>query len=87
MSEFKTLANPFKFESFDVRTAVDSDNNVWFCAKDVCAILDIVWTGATITLDNMPESWFMVMNLMTIKGERDTYFINESGLYWLVKQR
>ena len=84
MSTLTTLANPFQFESLDVRTAVDSDNNVWFCAKDVCAILDIAWTGATITLDNMPESWFMVMNLMTIKGERDTYFINESGLYWLI---
>ena len=32
----------------------------------------------------MPENWFMVMNLMTIKGERDTYFINEAGLYHLI---
>lgn len=84
MSNLKTLANPFQFETLDVRTAIDDSDNVWFCSKDVCAVLDIAWTGATITLDNMPNDWFMVMNLMTIKGERDTYFVNESGLYWLI---
>ncbi len=84
MSEFKTLANPFQFEAFDVRTAIDDNADVWFCAKDVCAVLDIAWTGATITLDNMPERWFMVMNLMTIKGEREAYFLNEAGLYFLI---
>jgi len=82
MSEFKTLANPFQLETLDVRTAVDDNDNVWFCAKDVCTILDITWSSHT--LDNMPESWFMVVNLTTIKGERDTYFVNESGLYWLI---
>ena len=82
MSNFKTLANPFQFETLDVRTAVDDNDNVWFCAKDVCEILDITWSSHT--LDNMPESWFMVVNLTTIKGERDTYFVNESGLYWLI---
>ena len=84
MSNLKTLANPFQFESLDVRTAVDDQENVWFCAKDVCAVLDIAWTGASITLENMPESWFMVMNLMTIKGEREAYFLNEAGLYSLI---
>jgi prophage antirepressor-like protein len=37
-----------------------------------------------MTLENMPENWFMVINLITIKGERDAYFINEAGLYHLV---
>lgn len=84
MSDLKTLANPFQFENLDVRTAVDEHDNVWFCAKDVCDVLDIYWSGGSKTLENMPESWFMVVNFTTIKGERDTYFINESGLYWLI---
>jgi len=84
MSDFKTLANPFQFESLDVRTAVDHNENVWFCAKDVCDVLEIVWKGASASLENMPENWFMVWNLQTIKGERDAYFINEAGLYFLI---
>jgi prophage antirepressor-like protein len=82
--DLKTLANPFQFADLDVRTATDENGEVWFCAKDVCAALDIIWSGASITLENMPENWFMVMNLMTIKGERDAYFINEAGLYHLI---
>ncbi len=82
MSEFTTLANPFQFESLDVRTAVDGNQNIWFCAKDVCAVIDISWSSAT--LENMPEDWLMVMKLITIQGEREAYFVNESGLYWLI---
>ena len=82
MINLKTLANPFQFSEIDVRTAVDSDDQVWFCAKDVCEALDITWNGST--LDNMPEDWFMVLKLLTTKGERDANFINEPGLYRLI---
>jgi prophage antirepressor-like protein len=37
-----------------------------------------------MTLENMPENQFMAINLITIKGERDAYFINEAGLYHLI---
>lgn len=84
MNSLKTLANPFQFSDLDVRTAVDGDDQVWFCAKDVCAALDIEWKGASGSLENMPESWFMVWNLQTIKGEREAIFINEPGLYRLI---
>lgn len=82
MADLRTLANPFQFTDMDIRTAVDQDDQVWFCAKDVCIALDISWSSAT--LDNMPDDWFMVMNLITIKGERDAVFINEPGLYRLI---
>lgn len=82
MSNLRTLANPFQFSELDVRTAVDAEDNVWFCAKDVCEALDITWSGAT--LENIPEEWFMVLRLNTIKGERDANFINEPGLYRLI---
>ena len=84
MSSLKTLANPFQFSELDVRTAVDDDDNVWFCAKDVCEALDIEWKGASANLENMPNGWFMVWKLQTIKGEREAIFINEPGLYRLI---
>lgn len=83
-SQLNPLANPFLFTETDVRTAVDGQGNPWFCAKDVCEALDIEWKGSAGTLENMPESWFMVWNLQTIKGERDAIFISEPGLYFLV---
>ncbi len=82
--ELKTLANPFQFADLDVRTATDQNNEVWFCAKDVCSVLDIVWKGVAATLENMPENWLMVWNLQTTQGERDACFINEAGLYHLI---
>jgi len=81
-TQLNPLANPFQFNALDVRTAVDENNDVWFCAKDVCTILGITWSGAT--LENMPESWVIMLPLNTIKGERDTNFINEAGLYFLI---
>jgi len=80
--DLKTLANPFQFDDLDIRTATDEHSEVWFWAKDVCAALDIAWSS--MTLENMPENWFMVINLITIKGERDAYFINKASLYHLI---
>jgi prophage antirepressor-like protein len=76
------IANPFNFDSNAVRTAIDEIENVWFCAKDICAILDITWSGAT--LENMNEEWVTMLKLNTVTGEKDANFINESGLYWLI---
>lgn len=84
MNRLRTLANPFQFSEMDIRTAVGDDDQVWFCAKDVCEALDIAWTGSSVTLENMPNEWFMAMNLMTKKGEREAIFINEPGLYRLI---
>lgn len=84
MSDLRTLANPFQFSDLDVRTAVDDNDNVWFCAKDVCEALDIVWKGSTETLQNMPENWKGVLKLRTPGGEQDAVFINLSGLYHLI---
>jgi prophage antirepressor-like protein len=80
MSNLKTLANPFQFDNLDVRTAIDEDNVVWFCRKDVRNALDIAWKDAEIALDNMLKNWFMIINL----GEIEEYFINEAGLYLMV---
>ncbi len=82
MSNLRTLANPFQFSDLYVRTAVDSDDQVWFCAKDVCESLDISWSSAT--LEKMPNEWQGVIKVITPGGEQDAIFINEPGLYRLI---
>ncbi|QSB01991.1 Bro-N domain-containing protein [Methylomonas sp. EFPC1] len=84
MSEFKTLANGFQFAEQFVGTAVDENGDVWFKAKDVCDALEITWTGSGNTLRSIPEPWVMVSYYETIKGERETIFINEPAVYKLI---
>ncbi|MGJ0489625.1 BRO-N domain-containing protein [Methylobacter sp.] len=82
MSLLRTLANPFQFIEQDIRTATDENDNIWFCAKDVCSVLDITWNGST--LENMPEKWVTMLKLRTVTGEKNAIFINEPGLYRLI---
>ena len=77
----KIIANPFHFADMDVRTAVDEFGKPWFCAKDVFDVLEISWTSKA--LNSMPEEWKLVRNLLTSFGEKETYFINEPGIYHL----
>jgi prophage antirepressor-like protein len=89
MFNLKNLATTFQFSDLDIRTAVAENDDVWFCAKDVCSILDITWSGAT--LENMPENWVGMLKLNTPSaengrggGEQNVNFINEAGLYFLI---
>jgi prophage antirepressor-like protein len=77
--DLKTLANPFQFAELDIRTATDEHSKIRFCAKDVCAALDIECSSHT--LDNMPENRFTATKLIAIKDERNAHSINEAGLY------
>ncbi len=78
------LANPFLFANAPVRTAVDEQGEVYFCARDVCSALEIAWAGRGNTLRSMPETWVMVSYHETIKGDRETIFVNEAGVYKLI---
>ena len=61
-----------------VRT-IFANNEVWFCAKDVCGILEIKnVTQAVQRLDGDERSMF------NIGRQGNTNFINESGLYTLI---
>jgi len=82
MDNLKTLENPLQFLENDVRTAIDTYNEVWFCARDVCEILDITWSGAT--LENVKKEWVMMLELNTIKGKRETNFISIGGVFHLI---
>lgn len=83
-SALSVLANPFRFHAFDVRTAIGPDGEPWFCAKDVCEALDIVWSGGSKTIGNLPDRWKGVVNLPTPGGVQDTLLISLAGCYRLI---
>jgi prophage antirepressor-like protein len=56
MSNLKNLPNPFLFADHDVRISINENGEAFFCAKDVCAVLDISWSGRGNTLRSIPES-------------------------------
>lgn len=88
MNAIELYQNNFQFLTQDVRIATDAANNPWFCAKDVCDLLDITWNGST--LENMPEQWKGMLKVRTPSAENGTgggaqnlIFINEPGLFRL----
>ena len=83
MNELQVI-NDERFQIFSkenlgsVRT-IFANNEVWFCAKDVCGILEIKnVTQAVKRLDEDERSMF------NIGRQGNTNFINESGLYTLI---
>ena len=78
------VVNDERFQIFSkenlgsVRT-IFANNEVWFCAKDVCGILEIKnVTQAVQRLDEDERSMF------NIGRQGNTNFVNESGLYTLI---
>ena len=83
MNDLKVI-NDERFQIFSkenlgsVRT-IFANNEVWFCAKDVCGILEIKnVTQAVQRLDEDERSMF------NIGRQGNTNFVNESGLYTLI---
>ncbi|MDZ4452840.1 phage antirepressor [Bacillus cereus] len=73
----------FNNEEFgQVRTVVKGED-VWFVAKDVCDVLEIV--NATRSLSRLDEDELHSMKVTDSLGRpQDTNVINESGLYSLI---
>ena len=68
-----------------IRTMKDSEDKVWFCAKDICDILEIKnVTQALESLDEDELSMFNIGNLSPKGGNPNINFVNESGLYTLI---
>lgn len=72
----------FNLESTEIRTATSEDGQIWFCAKDVCDVLDLSWSGQT--LQKFPKNWTCMMTYITQGDQaREITFINEPGVYRL----
>ncbi len=72
---------PFYYGTDPIRTFTENDE-LWFVAKDVCDILELGnITNAMIRLD---EDEKLTLKLLTSGQQRETWVINESGLYHLI---
>ena len=80
----KTAMKVYTFNQFDHELRVGEINGEpWFVAKDVCAALNITWSGSSVTLAQIPEQWKGVLNFKTPGGNQDLTVISEAGLYKL----
>ncbi len=78
------MSNPviqFDFNSQQIRT-ISIENSPWFVAKDVCDILEIV--NVSQACANLDADEKLLYTLHTSGQNRETTFINESGLYALI---
>ena len=81
---------PFYYNSEDnkvttIRTVKDSDDKVWFVAKDVCDVLGLTdVTSALRTLEGDEK----IVRLISVekRGNPNMNCVNESGLYTLIFQ-
>lgn len=75
------MMKAFEFAGNNVRTVLKNDE-VWFIAKDVCDVLEIIkYRDAVSRLDDEERGSVLVD---TLGGRQETTAINESGLYSLI---
>ena len=74
---------PFAFDENLIRTVTDESGNIWFVAKDVCKVLEIInHRDATSQLDEDEKNGVGITDAM---GRlQQVTVISESGLYALV---
>lgn len=76
--------NPFEifnFEGKNVRTQMQ-DDEVLFCAKDVCEVLEITWSQST-TLNTIPSEWCLTLETQGSGQKRRAIFLNQQAVYKL----
>jgi prophage antirepressor-like protein len=71
----------FTFEQKEVRTVVEN-NEVWFVAKDVCDVLELI--DVSMTVKRLDEDEKDTKIICTLGGNQNMSVVNESGLYSLV---
>lgn len=79
----KTNIVPFAFDDVLVRVHADENGEPLFVAKDVAGALEYNWNGSAC-IAHLPDEWKMVRSVLTISGEKDTWFLSEQGLYFFL---
>jgi prophage antirepressor-like protein len=80
----QTALQIFQFESHQLRVEVDEHGNPWFCAKDVCDILEYANHNDAIKKLCKPKGVANSYPLETAGGVQYPLFINEGNLYRLI---
>lgn len=73
---------PFEYSGANVRTVKVGDDEVWFVAADVCAVLDLGNPRSSIALLDTDEKGVHTMD--TPGGPQPMTMVSESGLYSLI---
>jgi prophage antirepressor-like protein len=71
----------FKFNQSNVRIVMVNDEP-WFVARDVCDILGL--SDVSMFVLRLDDTEKLIQKLFVSGQNRDTYTINESGLYALI---
>lgn len=58
----------------------------WFCAKDICEVLDLEWKRGLIVRYSLDENEVTTAKLNTAGGMQEMVLVNESGMYQLIFQ-
>ncbi|MCQ9123159.1 BRO family protein [Rodentibacter caecimuris] len=82
------MSNQIQFQSFNfkdlpVRIITDQNNEFWFCANDVCSILDYTNPRQAVHKNCNPKG-VSIRDTLTIGGNQSMIFINEPNLYRLI---
>jgi prophage antirepressor-like protein len=73
----------FDYESKEIRTLTDENEETWFTGIDVCNILE--YSNATQAIEKLDEDERKLDYVIDSSGQRrKTWMINESGLYALI---
>lgn len=75
------LAKVFDYKNKMVRTET-KDNQIWFCAKDVCEILEI--KNHKDSVSRLRDYMQGVVTTDTLGGKQEMIYITEPGLYKLI---
>ena len=81
---YKKMTNQISIYNFNqnqVRTQL-IDNNIWFCLKDVCNILDV--KSLTMLKQRLNPKGLSQTYLLTKGGKQKAFFINEPNLYKVI---
>ncbi|AFF23957.1 TPA: Bro-N domain-containing protein [Pasteurella multocida] len=73
----------FSFKDLPVRIITDQNLDFWFCANDVCAILDYTNPRQAIQKNCNPKG-VSIRDTLTAGGTQSMIYINEPNLYRLI---
>lgn len=82
--------NKCKFNNKDILIVIDNDNNTWFKGKDIANILEYKDTDQSLRKNIDKDDKEILENIIPVSQtgmknyEKNTIFINESGLYSLI---
>lgn len=81
MNNLRTLVNPFQYNEMDIRIVVDSLNNIFFSANDVCCVLDIDLNNDTLAnINNKKQSIEVTLD----DSDERILFIDTLALYKII---